>query len=84
MYIAEISPQNLRGGLGSVNQVTVFNGFFVFGLNGGVVFKRLASDFIHDSLISFCFCCVALCHHWNIAGLLAWTFSQLEITSSFG
>lgn len=35
MYIAEIAPQNLRGRLGSVNQVTVFNGLpFFFLLDG--------------------------------------------------
>lgn len=32
----------------------------------------------------FCFFCVALCHNWNIGGILSWNFCQLEITCSFG
>lgn len=69
VYIAEIAPQNMRGSLGSVNQV------------GYVTLFVVLSFYVKHMFIEqiFFFPIVAFCNNWDYAGLLARTFCQLEI-----
>lgn len=57
VYIAEIAPQNLRGSLGSVNQVCMLNGLFQlpFGVIYDLCYYKLQSiDILVYFIIFYC------------------------------
>ena len=73
VYIAEIAPQNLRGGLGSVNQVEIL----LLLLDESLAFLFLLD--LKFIIHYFCnFSGSALYYYWHYAGLSFGPFCQLE------
>jgi hypothetical protein len=72
VYIAEISPQNTRGALGSVNQVCLFS--LVKSISS---FVRQYMDWFMWS--SLCYHYIVVCHHGYLPGICARHVCSLEV-----
>ncbi|KAJ8453274.1 hypothetical protein Cgig2_008158 [Carnegiea gigantea] len=80
VYIAEIAPQNMRGALGSVNQVWLVFHFLIHIVYGTLFLKHQSSEVVIYLYTFFGLQLSVTTHNRNNAGVFIWAFCSVEIS----